>query len=110
MDTMENTSLLTWLLLGILLVLLVVRRRRRRREEQGVPRMRATAPLEKLVGRVIVLPEALPQGAGRMHIGEHAYRMRAEVPLAAGSSVKIVAVDGSVLVVRPVYESTAERG
>ena len=56
---------------------------------------------EQYVGQTFTLDSALKNGRGRLHVGDGSWLARGP-DLDAGTKVKVVAVDGSVLEVEPV--------
>lgn len=55
---------------------------------------------ERLVGRVVTVTSALSGGAGRVKVGDSEWRASGP-DLAAGSAARVVAAQGSTLVVEP---------
>lgn len=56
---------------------------------------------EQYIGQTFTLDTALENGRGRLHVGDGSWLARGP-DLAAGTKVKVVAVDGSILEVEPV--------
>lgn len=71
---------------------------RQRDRHSDQPRLNRRA--EQLIGRVVVLDQAIANGIGRARIDD-AFWVVAGVDLPAGSAVRVVAVDGMTLKVQP---------
>ncbi len=54
-----------------------------------------------LVGQSIQLIEDMPSGVGRIQIGDTLWKVRTERPLSAGQTVKVIAYEGSTLIIQP---------
>ncbi|ENM5768939.1 NfeD family protein [Vibrio mimicus] len=57
---------------------------------------------KQLIGRVIQIPEDTPAGEFQISLGDTRWTARCEQDLEQGSRVSVIAVDGIILIVRPV--------
>lgn len=57
---------------------------------------------KQLIGRVIQIPEDTPAGEFQISLGDTRWTARCDQDLEQGSRVSVIAVDGIILIVRPV--------
>lgn len=57
---------------------------------------------KQLIGRVIQIPEDTPAGEFQISLGDTRWTARCEQDLEQGSRVSVIAVDGIILIVRPI--------
>ncbi|TXY23372.1 NfeD family protein [Vibrio mimicus] len=57
---------------------------------------------KQLIGRVIQIPEDTPAGEFQISLGDTHWTARCDQDLEQGSRVSVIAVDGIILIVRPV--------
>ncbi|ENM5728902.1 NfeD family protein [Vibrio mimicus] len=57
---------------------------------------------KQLIGRIIQIPEDTPAGEFQISLGDTRWTARCEQDLEQGSRVSVIAVDGIILIVRPV--------
>jgi inner membrane protein len=91
-----------WILFSLLALAAVALARRWRRRHAPAP---SDQPLlnrraEQLVGRVFPLATAIRNGRGKVQVGDALWSVEGE-DLEAGREVRVIAVDGLVLKVRP---------
>ncbi len=55
----------------------------------------------QLIGKTLVLDHSLPLGHGKIQIGDTLWSVHCEEPVAPGSTIRIVGVEGSILQIRP---------
>ncbi|MEF2507312.1 NfeD family protein [Vibrio mimicus] len=57
---------------------------------------------KQLIGRVIQIPEDTPAGEFQISLGDTRWTARCDQDLEQGSRVSVIAVDGIILIVRPI--------
>ena len=90
-----------WLLFALLALLFTAgwwrwQRQRSRMQDVATP---LNQRLQHYVGRDVLLLEPVQQGRSRVKLDDTVWSVRCEQPLGAGSQVRIIAVDGTLLTV-----------
>lgn len=57
---------------------------------------------KQLIGQIVRLEEDFPAGKGRIRVGDTTWSAQAELDISSGQQVKITAVNGIILTIKPI--------